>query len=58
MNLRRGKLTFSLYSFRAGLTLSFRIRDDLVAEAINDQSDGVDAPETFVKGALWHRYPS
>src|SRR5215204_6965211 len=46
MNLRRGKLPFSLYSF------------DLVAEAINDQSDGVDAPETFVKSPLCHRYSS
>src|SRR5215212_6582618 len=35
--------------------IEFRICDDLVAEAINDQSDGVDAPETFVKSLLCHR---
>src|SRR5215211_1663435 len=38
--------------------IQFRICDDLVAEAINDQSDGVDAPETFVKSPLCHRYSS
>src|SRR3712207_1358195 len=38
--------------------IEFWICDDLVAEAINDQSDGVDAPETFVKSALCHRYSS
>src|SRR5215203_5826970 len=38
--------------------IEFRICDDLVAEAINDQSDGVDAPETFVKSPLCHRYSS
>src|SRR5215204_3954876 len=38
--------------------IEFWICDDLVAEAINDQSDGVDASETFVKSPLWHRYSS
>src|SRR5215467_187652 len=36
--------------------IEFRILDDFVTEAVNDDADGVDTPDPFVKTFLCHRY--